>query len=506
MAKETEINLEQLLERVTAEKCRRSLYTFGKRFWPIVEPSEPYQENWHNGAIAEHLQACAQGEIKKLVINIPPGHCKSLWSSVFLHPWIWLNNPTFKGLFTSYASTLAEVQAYKARKIILSNEYKATSELCGSKIELDPNQNQIALYSNLFGGIRQTFGVGGGALGFRAHGVVCDDPLNVEDAFSKSARDACYRWWEYGISGRAVDPVSFWRVVVMQRLHSDDLSQHLIDQGYTHLCLPSEYNPKRSCVTVRKRGDVEIKWQDPRKASGELLFPDRYTAEVIAEFKKSPAYGAQHDQNPRTSGKVIIKREAWRFYRDPRWPGKCVRPAGCNDIPAIDLPDLDAQLISMDCSFKGKEDSDRVAIGCIAKAANMRFVRDVSAKQRDFLNTCQEFIRIINLWPDARKRLIEGTANGPAIISLFKTKISGLEERTPKASKIERAYMVQPEFDSGLWYLPEGAPWAGEVVSECADFPGGRYDDIVDMITQAGIEWQPTATLLRLERLIGISS
>ena len=112
----------------------------------------------------------------------------------------------------------------------------------------------------------------------------------------------------------------------------------------------------------------------------------------------------------------------------------------------------------------------------------------------------------MNLWPDARKRLIEGTANGPAIISLFKTKISGLEERTPKASKIERAYMVQPEFDSGFWYLPEGAPWVSEVVSECADFPGGRHDDIVDMLTQAGIEWQPTATLLRLERLIGISS
>lgn len=501
------INRAARAEMIRRRIPRVRLYDFSKQYWPIVEPGEPLIENWHLGAIAEHLEAVAAGQIQQLIINQPPGTAKSLMCAVFFPAWIWTFWPEFRSIFTSWHAELASRDSVRCRSILSCDEYRAEfSDPAGWSFSSD--QDEKTYYENTRKGVRQSFGVGTGGTGFRANMVVVDDPISVEQAFNKKLRERSIRWWDKTMSSRLSNPERDRKIAIGQRTHDEDLFGHLIKRGtYTHLNLPAEYDPKRCCVTIRKVGDDEVIWEDPRTVEGELLFPGFLTRAFLdseREVLGAADYAGQYQQAPYPPGGSIFLTESWRFWKpDGKAPdvgGK--RPEGCWDGPAAPLPeDFDEILISVDCAFKDKASSSYVDIAAWGKRGPDRYLLDKIRGKWSFTKTLARLMAFCLMWPKARKKLVEAKANGIAIEDVLRAEISGILLREPKGSKEARAHAVSPQQESGHIYLKDGAPWLADYVSELQAFPNGSNDDQVDTTTQALLEWTDSSSTARARRL-----
>lgn len=513
------INADVRRELVRRRIPRIRLYDFGVKFWPVVEPGDPFIPNWHNGAVAEHLEAVVLGQIPELLINMPPGVMKSLWLGVFLPAWIWTFWPEFRGIFCSYDGPLATRDSIKCRLIMDSIPYvEEFSTPAGWSFSRD--QNDKTLYKNTREGVRQALGVGSGGTGFRGNLVAVDDPISVEQSYSDLYRKRSIRWWDKTMSNRISDPRMPRRIVAGHRVHAADLSGHVLRSGtYTHLCLPAEYDPKRACVTVRKDASGQsVVWSDPRTVEGELLFPEFQTAEYLeAEKVKhgSDGYAGQYNQNPATPGGSIFKKAWWRFFRiRGRESAGFKRPDGCHkvefrddagilhvvDVPAIeiDLDDLEEIWMSIDCAFKDKESSSFVVMGVWGRRGKNRYRLDRRRGKYSFTRTKQELRALCIEWPQAHKKLVEDKANGTAIIDDLQSEIAGIVPRSPgRDSKLARAHAVSPQHESGHVYLLDGAAWLDEYITELTTFPNGDNDDQVDETSQALLEYSPTGAASR---------
>jgi predicted phage terminase large subunit-like protein len=524
-----ELNIAQVNAEVRRELLRRRiprirLYDFGVKYWPVVEPGDPFIPNWHNGAVAEHLEAVVLGQISELLINQPPGTMKSLWLGVFLPAWVWTFWPEFRGIFCSYDGPLATRDSIKCRLIMESpvsdymEEFAAPAGWSFSK-----DQNDKTLYKNTREGVRQALGVGSGGTGFRGNLVAVDDPISVEQAYSEQFRKRSIRWWDKTMSNRISDPRMPRRIVAGHRVHDNDLSGHVLKQGtYVHLCLPSEYDPKRSCVTVRKVAGEDVVWRDPRAQEGELLFPQFQTVDFLEAEKTrlgSDGYAGQHNQNPNPPGGSIFKKFWWRFFKiRGRESAGYRRPDGCHkvefkddqgmlhvvDVPAIevDLEDLEEIYMSIDCAFKDKADSSFVVMGVWGRKGKNRYRIARRRAKMSFTRTKAELRALCVEWPQAHKKMVEDKANGTAIIDDLQNEITGIVPRSPgRDSKEARAHAVSPQVESGHVYLLDGEPWLDEYISELATFPNGDNDDQVDETSQALLEYSPSGPVARAAAL-----
>lgn len=291
------------LEEVEAEICRRSLRAFVRRAWHVVEPATPFVAGWHIDAVCEHLEAVEAGQIRRLLMNFPPRHMKSLMVGVLWPTWIWVRRPDRRFLNASYIAQLATRDCVKSRRLITSPWFQARF---GHRFHLTGDQNEKTKYENNASGFRAAYGVGG-ATGEGGDFIVVDDPHNIIEGESEARRGEVLIWWDEVMSTRLNDPKTGAHVIVMQRVHERDLSGHVLEQGgYEHLMLPAEYDPKRSCVTVL--GQV-----DPRITEGELLWPERFDAAAIAQLKtRLGSYGTagQLQQQP-TARKGGAFDRAW---------------------------------------------------------------------------------------------------------------------------------------------------------------------------------------------------
>lgn len=272
--------------------AKRSLHAYTKQAWPYIE-SQPFVDNWHIGCVAEHLQAVTEGQIDKLLINIPPGFTKSLLTCVLWPTWEWgpAGHPHTRWFYSSYDQRLSTRDSVKCRTLLNSWWYQ---KRWGDTYSLKPDQNQKTYYETDMGGYRLATSVGGHGTGEHPDRIVCDDPHNVKEAESDVERQSTIDWWDLTMSTRGVSRKAS-RVVIMQRLHEADLSGHIIDQGgYVHICLPMHYEPKRMIATP-------LGWNDPRTKEGELLSPNLFTPAMVAELERSLGpYGAagQLEQRP----------------------------------------------------------------------------------------------------------------------------------------------------------------------------------------------------------------
>lgn len=267
----------------------------------MLEPHTRFVPNWHLDAICTHLEAVTTGQIRNLVINIPPGFSKSLTTCVFWPTWVWAYRPESRWLFSSYAEQLAVRDCVKARRLMQSDWYQTR---WGRVFQFTSDQNEKTKYENDRTGFRRSTSIKS-ATGERADFVVTDDPHNIGKAESALERHSVLIAWDEVMSQRGADPQTSRRVIIMQRLHEQDLSGHVLEQGgYEHLCLPMEYEGK-PCITV-------LGQQDPRSTEGELLCPARFPPEAVADGKlRLGIYGAagQYQQRPAPRGGGMFKRE-----------------------------------------------------------------------------------------------------------------------------------------------------------------------------------------------------
>jgi predicted phage terminase large subunit-like protein len=470
---------------IDRELAERNLRDFVRSAWAVVEPSTPFVEGWHIDAITEHLQAITRGEIRNLLINVPPRHMKSLLVSVFWPCWEWLRCPQRRWLFSSYAATLSIRDSVKCRRLIDSLWYQAN---WSDRFALTGDQNAKARFENDRSGYRLSTSVGGTVTGEGGDRVICDDPHSVQEAESDTVRMNTVDWWNMVMSTRLNDPRTAAKVIVMQRCHQQDLSGHVLEQGgWEYLCLPAEYEVNGRVTSIG--------WSDPRTEPGELLWPERFGVKEIEDLKRSlGSYGAagQLQQRPAPSGGGIIKKHWWRYWQPPdaKLAPVPVRQfdGSLQLVEAVVLPEkFDQQAQSWDCAFKDLGTSDFVAGQVWAAKRADRYLLDYVQKRLDLPGTVAAVKAMSEKWPGTNAKYIEDKANGPAVIQSLKHAISGLIAVNPEGGKIARANAVSPQIESGNVYLPHPSlfPWVEGFIESCAAFPNGAYDDDVDAATQA---------------------
>jgi predicted phage terminase large subunit-like protein len=505
-------NLKLLLARpnlqseINRELASRRLREFVRLAWPVVEPSTSFQSGWHIDAIIEHLEAVTRGQIRNLLINVPPRHMKSLLISVFWPAWEWIRFPERRWLYSSYGAQLSIRDSVKCRRLIESPWYQA---LWGDRYSLTSDQNTKGRFDNDRSGYRLSTSVGGAATGEGGDRLVCDDPHNVQEAESDAIRKGTLDWWDVVMSTRTNDPRTSAKLVVMQRCHQQDLSGHLLEQGsWDHLCLPAEYDgTKRHTV---------IGWTEPREEVGELLWPERFGRQEIESLKRSlGSYAAagQLQQRPSPAGGGLFKRSWWRYWQPPGAnlpPISVLGPDGTERlVAAVEVGTVEEQCQSWDCSFKDLDTSDYVVGQVWGRVGSNFLLLDQIRARMDFPTTVSAILRISSSWTGALAKLIEDKANGSAVIQMLQGRIAGLIPVNPEGGKVARAAAVSPLIEAGNVYLPHPQlmPWVTEFLEECAAFPNSAHDDQVDAMTQALLRWHslPSESILYYEEDYQIS-
>ena len=334
-------------EDTEAEELEASLIDFFEAAWPEVDPA-PLQVNWHHRAIAEHLEAVAKGQIRKLLINVPPRHTKTILTSVVFPAWVWarqpnpeypLTGPQAKFLCLSYSDQLVMDNATLARRLINSEWYQAH---WGNRVIIASDQDAKNKFDTTAGGTRISASFGGTILGRGGDYKIIDDPHKVDEAEFEVVRESVIRNYDGTLKSRITDPRTSAEIIIMQRLHENDLAGHVLDTDpdFVHLNLPAEYDSGRHCTT-------SIGWEDPRQEDGELLWRDRFGERELEPYKRKPyEWSGQWQQAPAPRGGGIIKREWWQLW----------------EAPDNKFPEFEYIIASLDGAFTEKEENDPSAL------------------------------------------------------------------------------------------------------------------------------------------------
>lgn len=486
-------------ERERQSSLDGGLLEFVRYFWHILEPNTELIEGKVLEAICAHLEAVTRGEIRRLLINVPPGFMKSMLVNVFWPAWEWsaaglsgLRYVTF-----SYAAHLTERDNGKFRDLLRSRDFQ---ELWGHAVKLtEDGKIRIANSATGWKFASSVKGVGTGERGDR---VILDDPHNVKEGESEAVRSETVRWVREGMSNRLNNMQKGVIVVIMQRVHEGDVSGALIsdDLGYVHLMIPMEYDPMRRCGTV-------IGWEDWRHESGELAWAERFTAKTVEEIRRTLgpyAYAGQYQQTPEPRGGGIFKRDWWQLYKlDPK--GKPVQPphfmVASLDPAYSNREENDPSGFSVWGVFKDVDGRDKIAlIYAWEKHLDLHGV-DVAKVEGE--SKASLISRSKPAWG-----LVEWVANdctrlqvdllliesGPAgasvtqeIRRLHRSHKWGVQEVSPNGlDKRSRAYSVQHLFADQMIFAPD-RDWAEMLISQFAKFRGlpGDRDHLVDTGTQA---------------------
>lgn len=477
------------LDRVDAEE---SLVSFIELMWPVLEPGRPFVKGWAIDAICDHLQAVTRRQIRKLLINVPPGCMKSLTTNVFWPAWEWgpRRLPHLRYICASYSHDLTLRDNRRCRQVISDIKYR---RLWGDVYTIAGDQDAKGKFENSARGWKVATSVGGAVVGERGDRFIIDDPHNIKVAESEKIREGTLMWFTEVVPTRVNDPEKSVFVVIMQRVHERDVSGLILarELGYEYLCLPMEFEPDHP-----HKSRNSIGFTDPRKEDGELLWPERFPQRYVTELKEQLrswgggyAEAGQLQQRPAPRGGGMFERKWWRFFKPDgaTWApsGASSRPAGCSDQPATELPKLDWTVITCDAAFKATGAGSRVSIQVVGGKGPYRFVLDNHTDFMTFTGTINSLMRMVEKWPMATRVLIEDKANGPAIVDTLREKVSGVIPVSPEGGKDARANAISGAVMTGHVLLPENAEWLEDFIQEFASFPAGANDDQVDALSQA---------------------
>ena len=370
----------------------------------------------------------------RLILTMPPRHGKSQLVSKHFPAWCFGVNPDISFMACSYSDGLSRRVNKDVQRIMESNEYhrifpRTTLPPRGSKYTRSTNLIEIP---NRKGSFRST-GIGGSITGMGCEILGIDDPLkDRQEANSITIRDRIWDWYTSTAYTRLSPGGGV--LVTLTRWHEDDLAGRLLN--------------------AMKQGDGD-QWtvinypaiaekDEPHRKIGEALHPERYPLEMLEKIRinvGSYDWNALYQQHPAPVGGSIIKREWLQQYEI---------------LPKV----FDKIIQSWDFTFA----------------------------KMDFVSSIRAFQRMSEKHPKAIRKIIEDKANGPAIISALRNKISGIVPFTPQGSKEARAFAVSPLFEAGNVYIPKQDaehPWVRDYIDELVSFPSAPHDDRVDSTTQA---------------------
>jgi predicted phage terminase large subunit-like protein len=456
--RDVELNAERI-----RENCK-TLSGFIREAWHVVEPNSTYIHGWHLDAIAGHLEAITDGRINRLLINVPPGTMKSLLTSVLWPAWEWgpKGRPSLRYLTSSYTEKYVKRDSRRMRDLVQSEWYRSLWP------EVELVRAGEASFSNTKTGFRE--GVPFASLtGGRGDRVIIDDPHSTETAESEAERLNTARIFRESVPTRLNDPKTSAIIVIMQRLHEDDVSGQIIKLGlgYEHLMLPMEFEPDRACAT-------SIGFRDPRTFEGDLLFPERFPREVVERDKipmGSYAVAGQFQQRPAPRSGGMFQRGDFAIVD--------AVPANAHRCRAWDFAATEQK--------PGKQPDWTVGLR-MAKVGDTFYVEDVRRNrwspadvEKNLKNTASQD------GLDVRIRMPEDPGAAGKADAATKIKLlAGYDVKAvrPTGEKAVRAKPASAQAEAGNVKLVRG-PWNDAFLDEVCSFPNAQHDDQVDAFADA---------------------
>jgi predicted phage terminase large subunit-like protein len=449
-------------QHVVAAILRSDLYSFIRAIFPIVSPNAPFKPNWHLEAIAFALTRVLRGEIKRLIITVPPRGLKSICASVAFPAFVLGHDPTRRIICVSYAEGLAGRLSNDCRAVMRSGLYHRLFP----ETRISAAKNTELEFATTLGGNRLATSVGGTLTGRGGNIVIIDDPIKPQDAYSEAVRESTKQWYANTLLSRLDDKTEDAIVVVMQRLHLGDLVGHLLEQGgWTHLNLPAIAESEHRILLSPTR--------DHLRRPGELLHPEREPQAVLDELKRSMGsldFAAQYQQQPIAEGGNLIKWDWFEFYDEP--PARQPR---------------DRIIVSWDTALSGKDLASYSACVVLQVRNEVAYVLDVVRERLEYPALKRKVIEL-HRWRLASNNyalLIENKGSGMSLIQDLKQQNIRAVPINPEGDKVMRMNAQTARIEAGSVSLPRRAAWLDEFRRELLEFPAGRYSDQVDAFSQA---------------------
>ena len=467
------------LEKFDAEEARLDLKIFTQAVWPIVEPGTRFVDGWCLDAIIEHLEAISNEQLRFLLVNIPPRHTKSTIGSVIWPVWDWLRNPSGRFLCASYSLDLSTRDNRRKRNLIESPWFQ---ERFGNVFQLAGDQNVKRFFENNYKGYHLAVSVGSSATGSGGNRLVIDDPHPAGDAHSDAERESALTWFRETWSSRLNNQETDAMVVIGQRIHQHDVSGYIIEErpDWTHLNLPSQYEPARHCTT-------SIGWSDPRKEEGELLWPERFTEKSLdglAEDLGPLGYSAQYGQNPIPPGGYVFKQENERLFTIDHEAGLYLleTPQGIKPVKISDC----WTCTTSDVAAKVKEQNDYTVFETWAITPYYDvLLLEVRRDHWTIPQQKEQARKTFYAWNDDTFTCLwfEDVGYQSAIGQDLLEEGIPCKEFVPKGDKLMRATGASIWQGAGKVYFLKKAHWLPKFTKEVYLFPKDKHDDQVDPLS-----------------------
>jgi len=451
--------------------------------WPVMEPDNPFMDGWHIGFMCEIFQAVADGELTRILLNVPPRHMKSLTATVGWPTYMWTRKPSLEFMFASYASELATKHSVDRRDIIQSPQYRSRF---GRKVRLKHGENLKTQFANTAGGSMKASPIGGQLMGFGGDILVVDDPHNATRVESDLEREAVITYFRKGLVTRLNDKKNGPIIVIMQRLHEHDLASHCIEMGYEHFCLPSPAPERTTYVFPLSKKTKTVE-------AGEPLWPEREDEDVLKrmEIEMGPYdFAAQYGQRPAPISGGIFKKHWWRRYQE---------------APSVHIHNAKKIAIFADTSMKAKQENDYTVFAWWAmNASGQANLVDLTREKYEYPDLKAEakvqWGRLLALKrnrPDLEiEFVVEGKSSGISLIQdLVREGIPVFDYNPGDSDKTARAKASSGYVKSGVLGIPDiGAipgteEWVEPFVLEHANMPKTTHDDQVDTTSMMAHYW-----------------
>lgn len=452
-------------EAAYMEFLRRDFYSFIERTFRELNPETDFLHNWHIEKIAEELEKCRQGESTRLIINVPPRSLKSHCASIAFPAWLLGHNPAEKIIAVSYSQDLAETNARACRTVMMSSRYQRlfTTRLTSSR----PAVSDLGTTKN---GFRFAVSVGGGLTGRGGNFIIIDDPLEPDQALSDTQRKAVNDWYDHTLLNRLDNKQTGCIIVIMQRLHEDDLVGHLLARGGWRLLRLQAIAEEDERHEIRAPVGSRL----VTRRAGEALHPEKeslatlaITRETIGEYH----FAGQYQQAPAPFGGGMVKGEWFKPY-----------------TPAERPPHFQMIVQSWDTANKPGELNDFSV--CTTWGVNGKhiYLLHVYRKRLDYPELKRAVVEQASIF-QPNVILIEDKGSGTQLLQeLIHEGIHAAKAYTPTMDKVMRLYSVCSTIENGFVHLPDKAPWLAEYLHELTTFPKSKYDDQADSTSQA-LDW-----------------
>jgi len=441
---------------------RLDFYYFLVRCFADLNAGTTYLPSWYIEVMAAKLQGVREGRFRRLIVNIPPRHLKSLAASTALPAWLLGHDPTLAIINVTYGQELSEKFARDCRAVMTSGWYRGLfpTRLASARAALQE-------LTTTRGGSRMATSVGGVLTGRGADVILIDDPVKPSDAMSEARRTAANEWFDGTLYSRLNDKTEGSIVVVMQRLHEDDLVGHVLKrEGWEVLSFPAIAEVDEEHVIETPFGTKRF-----RRQAGEALHPERESLETLAGIRTTIGeynFAGQYQQTPAPAGGGMVKEAWFRRYRQSDRPDK-----------------FDRIVQSWDTANKPSELADYSVCTTWGLRGPNFYLLNVLRKKLSFPDLKRAVVDQDRLFhPEAV--LIEDKASGTQLIQdLIEGGLSRVKGCKPEGDKIMRLHAQTATIENGFVYLPEEAHWLADYISELTMFPAGRHDDQVDSTAQA---------------------